>query len=453
MNTARRSLRVRLLLIAAFIVVMALFVTGTGLVELFEQHSERRIGQEMDVHIEQLGGAIRLDDAGRLYLAREPSDPRFSQVFGGYYWEIRDPDRATLLRSRSLWDADIGDPAQDFDRGETRILEFFSSFGQELLAHERHFALSHGDEVRDLRILVAVNDELIDALAAGFMRDLVPVLFLLGLAMMAGFWFQIRAGLRPLKKLRTAINDVRSGREPRLVGRVPSEVDPLVEAVNSLLDLQEKSMLRARDRAADLAHGLKTPLTALKGDVEYLRRKGETRIAQDIEDIATRMGRHIDRELTRARIRHSDLSAQAPLRETFAGIIRTLSRTPQGQTVEFDLKVSETLRVRLDQDDLYEVAGSLMENAVRHARRRIRIRAVLAGPLVRITIEDDGPGLSAAQIETVLQRGKRLDTMGSGAGLGLSIVRDVLEASGVELELSRGELGGLKVRFDLPALL
>ena len=151
------------------------------------------------------------------------------------------------------------------------------------------------------RISVAVDRKEISQLGSGFARDLVPALGILGAVLLLGFAFQVAAGLRPLGTVQDALGAVRSGRARRLQINGPQEVEPLVNEVNALLEAQENEMIRARDRAADLAHGLKTPLTALSTSIQRLRAKGEIELADEIDGQAERIRRHIERELARAR--------------------------------------------------------------------------------------------------------------------------------------------------------
>jgi signal transduction histidine kinase len=225
------------------------------------------------------------------------------------------------------------------------------------------------------------------------------------------------------------------------------EVQPLVEELNALLDAQEREIDRSRSRAAELAHGLKTPLAALAADAARLRERGEQAIARDIESVGDAMSRHVDRELARARVRGSlqrGADASTELAPLVNSLIATLVRTPAGARVEIESKVPERIRVPVDRTDLAEALGNLLENAVRHARTRVRIGCEAGPGETTIAIEDDGPGIPAAELRRVLERGVRLDERGEGAGLGLDIVQDVLEAYGWQLDLGRSELGGLK---------
>jgi signal transduction histidine kinase len=213
-----------------------------------------------------------------------------------------------------------------------------------------------------------------------------------------------------------------------------------------LLDAQEKEITRSRSRAADLAHGFKTPLAALMADAARLRQRGDNKMAKDIEAVADAMSRHVDRELALARLRsgaRSTGAAVTELRPLLSSVLSTLARTPSADRIRFERSIPEGLRLPLDRTDLAEVLGNLLENAARHAKVLVRITAN-ADPL-SVIVDDDGEGIPEAQIARVLERGGRLDEQGSGTGLGLAIVQDVLDAYGWRLQITRSELGGARV--------
>jgi len=336
-------------------------------------------------------------------------------------------------------------PVDEPSPGEVHHHEALGPANAHVLVAERRVFLTIVDRPVPVRVVVATDLARVSTAATAFAKDLAIALGLLGLALAVATSIQVGLGLRPLAALRRGIADIRSGRQHHLSAGVPAEVRPLVEEVNALLDAQEGEIERSRSRAADLAHGLKTPLAALAADAARLRERGEQAIAQDIESIGDAMSRHVDRELARARVRgavrqrdgHS--TALAPL---VRSLVATLSRTPSGMRVAFEPHLADDAQVPLDRTDLAEVLGNLLENAARHAAQLIRI-SVSSG--ASIVIEDDGPGISPAQWPRVLQRGTRLDERGERTGLGLAIVQDVLNAYGWCLGLAKSDLGGLKV--------
>jgi signal transduction histidine kinase len=257
---------------------------------------------------------------------------------------------------------------------------------------------------------------------------------------------QVSLGLRPLTDLRRQIARIRAGERKDLPVAVPTEVAPLVEELNALLDAQEREIVRSRGRAADLAHGFKTPLAALVADAARLRERGEAQLARNIEGVAEAMSRQVDRELARARLRggvHRAAAVETELAPLVASLVATLARTPSAARIRFETAVPDRLRLPFDRGDLAEVLGNLLENAARHARSRVRV-TVAPGPL-GVVVEDDGAGIAEDRIARVLERGIRLDQRAPGRGLGLAIVQDVLDAYGWRLQIDRSDLGGARV--------
>ncbi|MBC7280701.1 HAMP domain-containing sensor histidine kinase [Hoeflea sp.] len=446
-----RSLRFRLFAYAAIVVAAALLVTGFSLSALFARHLERRVGQELDTHLNQLTGGLRLDAASALSLGREPVDPRFQSVFGGLYWQVRDTATGAELRSRSLWDTTLDIPGDVLEPGQTHAHDAEGPQGARLLVHEIIVLLAGPDGDHPVRVSVAIDRTELSALSTGFARDLAPVLALLGSVLLVGFLLQIGEGLKPVTRVLAGVSAIRGGTRSRLpTDGVPREVAPLVEEINALLDAQDQAIGRARDRAANLAHGLKTPLSALASDIDRLRARGDTEIADDIAELAQRMGRHMDRELARARLRHGRSHDRTPLRPVVDGILRALKRTPDGERLDLACDIGTGITVPVDPDDLNELIGNLAENAVRFASSRVVISAEGTPAAIVIRIGDDGPGLDPDGIASALQPGMRLDQSGPGAGLGLAIAGDVADSFGGELHLGASPLGGLEARIVIP---
>ncbi|MGK7062751.1 sensor histidine kinase [Bradyrhizobium sp. 1050_B9_N1_2] len=439
----RNSLRLRLVAGGIVAIMIALAIAGGALVVVFERHVSRTLAQDLDVHLKQLLANIDVDPQGKLVLTHALVDPRFADPLSGLYWQVGD-DHGQSLRSRSLWDSVIELPADRLSLGETHQHEASGPGGQRVLVAERAITLSADGKPVTVRFAVAEDLARVSEASSAFAKDLSIALVLLGCVLALATWIQVGVGLRPLVALRCGVADIRAGRTRYLPSSVPTEVRPLVEEVNALIDGQEHEIERSRGRAADLAHGLKTPLAALAADASRLRERGERDIARDIEAVGEAMGRHVDRELARARVRgraRGGSATSATVKPLVGSIVATLSRTPEGAKVRFENRVANDLCVSLDRSDLAEVLGNLIENAARHAAGCVRITTDENRP--SLVVEDDGDGIEPAQLLRVLERGTRLDERG-GAGLGLAIVQDVLDAYEWELELSKSRLGGLK---------
>jgi signal transduction histidine kinase len=442
------SLRLRLIIGGVVAILIALAVAGGGLVFLFERHVTRSLGDDLNIYVNQLITGIDVNAQGQLVVTRPPADPRFSEPLSGLYWQITDGG-GQMLRSRSLWDTALALEPDQTTPGQVHLHERDGPAHSRVLVAERVISLTLADQRVSVRVAVAADLARVASATASFARDLSLALGLLGLVLALATAVQVTLGLQPLKALQQGIADVRAGRIHHLPPAAPAEVRPLVEEVNALLDAQEREIERSRGRAADLAHGLKTPLAALTGDARRLREAGQDEIARDIESVADSMSRHVDRELARARSR-SAMRRKAGLSTELAPLVRslilTLARTPAGERVAFEQGVPDALSVPMDRTDLAEVLGNVLDNAARHAIARVRISARSVPEGAVMVIEDDGEGIAPPARASVIERGMRLDERAEGAGLGLAIVQDVLEAYGWRLTLGKSEtLGGLEV--------
>ena len=450
---AARSIRLRLFALAIAGILAAMALAGLGLSALFTRHVERGNAQELDAVIAEIAGNLSNSPDGRVVLRQPPQDPRFADIFSGLYWQVSGATGETVMRSPSLWDTMLDLPEDNLVQGETHQHSITGPDGADLMLREALYRIESGDgPARRLRISAAIDRASAMALTAGFNRDLLPALGLLALVLLAGAWAQVSAGLKPLAAVRAAVQNIRQGRAGRVEAQVPLEVLPLVEEMNALLERQEDDMRRARDRAADLAHGLKTPLTALAADVAALRAAGQGEIAASVEDVAQRMRRTVERELARSRLRNRPGTARpVAILPATAAIVRILARTPHGGKVRFRLDGDEAATAAMETDDLNDILGNLLENAARHARTEVTVRVTAKDGQAAVTIGDDGPGVDDAALSGLAGRGMRDDERGGAAGLGLAIVSDIMAAYGRQPEFARGARGGLEVTVRLPA--
>jgi signal transduction histidine kinase len=441
------SLRLRLVAGGIAAIVLALALAGLGLTLLFERHVGRTVSQDLDVHLKKLLADVDVDADGRMTVIGGPVDPRFSEPLSGLYWQIAD-DRGQTLRSRSLWDSSLLLPKDEPAAGEVHRHEAIGPGNGRVLIAERQVRLDVKGRETPVWVAVAIDAAHVTAATTAFAGDLMTALGLLGIVLAAATAIQVGLGLRPLDLLRRGVADIRAGRKPRLAAGVPDEVRPLVDEVNALLAARAEEVEQSRHRAADLAHGLKTPLAALASDADRLRETGQSSVAEGIDEVIETMRRHIDRELARVRLRGAGRplpDASTALVPLVRSLIATLARTPEGARIAYDLAIDATVTVPFERSDLAEALGNLLENATRHARNRVRIAAAASG--LEITVEDDGAGIPEAARPMVLARGGRLDERG-GAGLGLAIVQDVVEAYGWKLQLDTSELGGLRTTIQ-----
>jgi signal transduction histidine kinase len=280
------------------------------------------------------------------------------------------------------------------------------------------------------------------------------VLLLAGaLACMVAGFVQMRSGVSSFKRLRAQLSAVHEGRERRVDGSYPSEVQPLVNDLNALLDHREQVVRRAVAKAGDLAHGLKTPLAVIAREAERADAAGHHALAAAITQQVDRMRQQVDYHLAHARAAASGatVGARCSVETSAEGLARTLLRLHAERGISIHVNVPTALAVRVQREDLDEMLGNLLDNACKWAKSGISVESVGRDGSIVITVDDDGPGLEPSMLEAVLQRGVRADQAAPGSGFGLAIVRDLAELYGGSIALDRSPDGGVRACLRLPS--
>lgn len=430
-------------------VTLALVLAGIAISLLFAASIERRVREDLASRLTRVVAQIAPGDLEGS-LARPLEDPRYDTPFGGLYWQVTALAGDEAARSRSLWDFELGVPSAAVAGGEAVYTVLAGPADQELSALAQ--AISFSDAAAYL-VVVAEDRAPISASINRFGRDLAIGLAILGVVLVAAAWLQVSLGLRPLKAIREGLQRVRTGEEKRLTGTFPSEVEPLVEEVNSLVRSHDVAIDFARARAADLAHGLKTPLAVLGGTAEDLRARGDEATAKLIEELTDGMSDRIDYQLrlSRLRIRTPSQVYSASVEGTLNRTLAVLKRTRAGEGLRWETTVEPGLRVDLDQHDLLELLGVLLENAAKWGRSVVAVDARRVAARAVIKVEDDGPGLPEALIDDLGKRGHRLDESKPGTGLGLSIAKEIVALNEGTIAFGRSALGGFAVTLSLSA--
>jgi signal transduction histidine kinase len=444
------SLRWRLMLGAAITMLATLTLALFAMSLLFSRHIERRVAEDLEREALRLVAEITVDADGKPQLATAPADPRYDSPVGGRYWQLT--AAGGTARSLSLWDEDLPAPT-DLPSNLWHVREANGPFDQRVMVLER--AVSVQGARGPIMVQLAQNIADLRVARNQFRRELGLFLTGLWVMLMAAAWLQVHLGLRPLGRLRRELERMQRSPSERLDGRYPSEVTPLTAAINRLAEARERDVVRARRRAADLAHSLKTPLAAMAALSRRVRASEHVDLADDLDRVIATAGAALEAELARSRaaaIRDGINTAHTNPSEVTDRIVDVLQRTERGSTLVYDIDMATDLHLPIAADDLMEVLGALMENATRFARRQVRVAGHASEQTLELSVEDDGPGLNIST-EEALSRGGRLDETGSGNhGLGLSIARDIIEATQGTLTLGTSPLGGLQVRLRWPVL-
>ena len=307
------------------------------------------------------------------------------------------------------------------------------------------------DDAPPLRLVVAGDEALIAEPLQRFTRLLGVALAILALGLALAVVLQLHLALRPLQLLRTRLAAVRAGQAAQLAGQFPQELQPLVAEFNHVLRENADMVQRARTQAGNLAHAVHTPLSIL---ANAAAQDNSSALAQLVNEQVAIARRQVDWHLARARaaaaVRATGL--RTPVLAPVQALLRTMARLHEARGVHFALAAqAQDGAFRGEAQDLYELLGNLIDNAGKWARSRVVVDVGRDGATLRFTVDDDGPGIPAAQRERMFERGVQLDQRQPGAGLGLDIVRTLAETYGGHVEAQASPLGGLRMTLQLPA--
>ncbi len=432
--------------LAVIWVVVSLIAAGLALQYLFSINIERTSRQDMEAALSRLAAVI-VPTTATPSLSVPLPDPRYATPFGGRYWQIEALDNGEIARSRSLWDfvieASAGDGTVHYDAGPDN---------RHLILLTRRLEIEGEDGSRAYLVTVGEDHGPLHEAAQRFGRDVTQVLLLLGGLIILAAWLQIKLGLAPIRRVKLAIEAVRRGDVSRLEGRFPSELNPLVQEVNGLLEARESMMDRARARAADLAHGLKTPLAAVDGIANRIREKGGQADADLLQDLTFEMSERIDYQLRLAslRLRTSAHAARSSLNTAVIRTLTVLKKTGRGEGLHWTAELTDDCWVDIHRQDLMELVGVTLENAAKWASSRVTVRTSCDDGQAVVEVCDDGPGIPEEQLQSLGVRGRRLDESLPGSGLGLAIAAEILEINRGSMSFSRAQIGGLIVTLRLP---
>ena len=432
--------------LAALVVSAALFAV------LFQQAALRRFDMGLSDLIDNLTAGTTVDQ-GQV-IAPALTDERALRAYSGRYWEIAELAPAGKVhadvRSRSLWDSELHPPADLAKRfaanpGQPVTFNTRGPLGEPL----RAMASNRTVFGRPVIFLAAEDRSPIDSDVRAFVAWTAAAFALLGAGLIAAVVIQVRVGLRPLFELQREVAAVRRGAADRVAGAYPTELTPLAEELNALMAHNQEVVERQRTHVGNLAHALKTPISVMI--TESAQRPGP--LAEVVTRQADVMRRQVDHHLRRARAaaRTQGQGERTSVAEVVDELARTLERIFQEKGVVIDWDADEDLYFLGERQDLLEMIGNAMENAGKWCKGKVKVRAAALGrERLRLTVEDDGPGLPPDQREEVLRRGARLDENAPGSGLGLSIIDELARAYRGSLQLSDSPLGGLKLAIDLP---
>jgi signal transduction histidine kinase len=453
------SLALRLFVSATAWTVVILLITGVVLSSLYRQAVERAFDRRLGVYLRTLVADVASPEETNDKAGPALGEPLFELPLSGWYWQVSrtDPGKNEVRASRSLWDGglphlqDLGIAA---GADGSRQGYVSGPEDQRLRLVERNIDL--GDEGHFLVAVAGDAAEISDE-TRSFDQALALTFVLLAAVLLLTTMFQVRFGLAPLKRITDSLAAIRGGTAERLAGKFPVEIAPLARETNALIDANREIVERARTHVGNLAHALKTPLSVMVNEASA---RGDDPLALKVLEQAAIMRDQVTRHLERARLaaRLTVIGTVTDVTPVVTALARTMEKIHRDRAIAIEVRADEAMRFRGERADLEEMIGNLVDNACKWAASRVTIEvlrerrdAASQDHVLRIMVDDDGRGLSAAEREQAGRRGRRLDETKPGSGLGLSIVVELASLYGGELKLGTAPLGGLRAELVLPA--
>ncbi|RBJ82642.1 sensor histidine kinase [Pseudomonas sp. MWU12-2534b] len=434
-----RSIQRRLSLgLITVMLVVGLVLAQTSL-WLFEVGLQRYLEAGLREDSESLLLALVRGPQG-LQLDERRLSPAYQRPFSGHYFRIDFAD--VHWRSRSLWDQELPQLQRAGLQSDLQL----GPEGQRLLVLRSDYKrMGQSISISVAQDYTPVRESFQRMRQVGLGLGLAGLLLILLLQRMT-----VRRALRPLETAREQIAQLQQGQRSQLDAQVPLELEPLVAQINHLLAHTEDSLNRSRNALGNLGHALKTPLAVLLSLASGPKLEGHPEVRRVLLEQLQQVQQRLNRELNRARLAGDALpgvlfecDAELP------GLLATLNMI-HGQHLDLSYQAPPGLRLPWDREDLLELLGNLLDNACKWADAQVRLSIEERPQGFCLRVEDDGPGIPEARRSEVFSRGARLDEQTHGHGLGLGIVRDIVDACGGTLSLGDSEWGGLRVEIELP---
>ena len=438
------SLTRRLTLSAAAVLVVSLGLAGFALDRAFVNSQMAAQSERLFLTVFNLLSVAEVDGE-TLSLPRALRNDRLNSPESGLVGLVLDRSRSSVWESLSSeWFTEGG-----WVRSLPNLAPGEEEFGQHKdWVYQRNGFIWEGPDGNELffEFWVLESAEPLKQAVQTFRSQLWGSLIAVTVILLIALTLVARWGLRPLRVMAANLNQIRSGEADSLTGQYPQELTPLTDSLNQLLNAEQGQRERYRKAMGDLAHSLKTPLAVMR-----------TITGPDAEEISEQVAR-MD-QIVRYQLQRAVTDARSgPVlgqRCDLTGAVNRLGKALEKAFVHEDKVLDlpdteESLYVAMDSNDVLEVMGNLIENGFKYGRSVIMVSYERIDQRVLVHVDDDGPGISNTASKQILTRGKRLDSIQPGQGIGLAMVNDILDSYGLVLTIATSPLGGARFSLSLP---
>ncbi len=461
------SLGARLFLTSTIIALIVLLLTAWQLISQYQRRIEYNFDERLKANLSLL---IESSLQENFEVPKQPKQFggfAFTLLNSGWYWQIQPIDNPSLSTYTSV---SLGDEVlslnnkQEVSEEQDGTSKFYVNHQNErrLRVIERLIALGSNEKPLTFAYIVTGDSSEIEDDVIDFASMLGLSFLILGSGLILATIFQVKVGLQPLKVVEQGLAEVRAGKTDRLEGQFPYEIEPLQIEINNLIKSNMTIIERARTHVGNLAHALKTPLSVINNEVTGKQDVFARKIGEQANLMQSQISHHLDRARMAARV--GVVGNVTDIHPILKSLERALGKIYQEKNIAFELYCPDNAQFAGEQQDFEEMIGNLLDNAFKWANSKVSCRVDYkeqkrskslsnnsnSEKTLQVIIEDDGPGLSKIEQSQVLERGKRLDETVPGSGLGLAIVTDLVDLYGGMFEISSSQMGGLRIKLQLP---
>lgn len=451
-----KSLSARLLMAVSLLLLLFFGLAIAALETAFRHTAEQAIKDRLDVQMIMLISASDTDSNGNLVLPEQLPEARFMSPGSGLIGQVIAKYDELIWRSMSavgvfLPVSPIATP------GETSFQRAVASDGTEMFSYSLAvlWELSSGTSITYTFSVAESLQPYLDQVRQ-FRRQLFSLFGVLMVLLLASQAMVLRWVLQPLRQVEEEIADIETGDRTALSASFPSELQGLTQNTNRLINAERNRLSRYRNTLGNLAHSLKTPLAIVRNTLET--NTLEPTAQQAIHEQIDRMNDIVSYQLQKAAASGGVTLGQRKIDvgEILGAVIGSLQKVYAGKQIECRYVPAEKVEYRAEKGDMMEILGNVLDNAFKWCRSRIDIDLHhldgegTSSSGLTLTVEDDGPGIAPGDVDRVLRRGQRADETVSGHGIGLSVVRELVELVDGRITIGTSALGGAKVTLVLP---
>ncbi len=394
--------------------------------------------------------AADLHEKDQLFIPEEPQvDQRFNQYASGLSALVFDETETLVWNSVSAQETEVklplslpGEPTlYDIEIKQDQYFQFH--FVTEWESEQGDVALYH--------FVILENKRAFNQVVEAYRNKLLMWLGILAASLLLVMFLVLRWTFKPIRKMSQELSLVKQGLADKLDEAYPREIQLLTESINRFISNEREQSKRYKETLANLAHSLKTPLAVMQSALQ--NRVGEDELMRISSEQLERMNQIVGYQLQRATAGPKVMAQRIEVEAAIEKLVAGLQKVYADKGINITSKLEKGLSVTLSEGDLYEVCGNLLDNACKWAKSQVLISTQSKDHKTFIAIEDDGPGIPQLVQDAVLSRGKRLDETVEGQGIGMSVVKEIMEAYKAKIEIKKSAtLGGAQINLVFKGL-